>query len=122
MCMIKGLDSASATSVVGAMKTLAENIGVMIICTIHQPSLEVFSEFSHVTLLSHGRMVYSGKRCNIMQYFQSKGYSFPLNTNPADHVLKITNSEFTSSENLDNLFNMWNKHRDVEVELPHLGF
>lgn len=96
-----------------SIKRIADNIGVMILCTIHQPFFKVFSEFNHVTLLSQGRTVYSGDISNIIWYFESKGYPCPVNLNPTDHLLHITNSEFTCLEKLEILFSSWNKHKKI---------
>ena len=48
-----GLDSFMALSVVDSMKILA-NEGKTIICTIHQPSSEIFDKFDSLCLLAEG--------------------------------------------------------------------
>ena len=54
-----GLDSYLATAVVQTLKDLAAN-GSTILCTIHQPSYDLFQTFDSLTLLSMGRCAYTG--------------------------------------------------------------
>jgi len=48
-----------ALSIVECMKQLARQ-GKNIICTIHQPSSEVFEKFDRLCLLAEGRLAYIG--------------------------------------------------------------
>ncbi len=54
-----GLDSFMAMSIVDCMKSLASQ-GKTIICTIHQPSSELFQKFDSLYLMAEGRLAYSG--------------------------------------------------------------
>lgn len=56
-----GLDSASAYFVVQVLKNIALCGGRTIICSIHQPSSEVFALFDDLFLLSSGEMLYFGE-------------------------------------------------------------
>jgi ABC-type multidrug transport system ATPase subunit len=64
-----GLDSFMAQSVVECMKVLA-NEGKTIICTIHQPSSEIYEMFDRLYLLAEGRMAYSGPLNESLAFFQ----------------------------------------------------
>jgi ABC-type multidrug transport system ATPase subunit len=55
-----GLDSFMAMSVVEVLRDMAQS-GRTIICTIHQPSSEVFSIFDQLLLMADGRVAYLGK-------------------------------------------------------------
>jgi ABC-type multidrug transport system ATPase subunit len=57
-----------ALSVVDSMKTLA-NEGKTIICTIHQPSSEIFEKFDTLCLLAEGRLAYIGNLKEAINYF-----------------------------------------------------
>ncbi|KAI6652906.1 Protein white [Oopsacas minuta] len=83
-----GLDSYLASTVVGCLKTLAK-YGRTIMCTIHQPSSEVFSHFTHVMILSQGRVAYLGEREGMVAYFSKLNFMCPKNYNPADYVINI---------------------------------
>nr|UOU03360.1 ATP-binding cassette subfamily G-like 10 [Brachionus rubens] len=82
-----GLDSFIALSVVECMKSLA-NQGRTIICTIHQPSSEIFELFDRFCLLSEGRLAFNGLMDKSYSFFESQGYKCPVNYNPADYYIK----------------------------------
>ena len=81
-----GLDSHSAFELVKILRRLADN-GCSIICTIHQPSSEVFDLFSRVILLRKGVLAYDGKVSNLTQHFAEAGFQCKKNYNPADFVM-----------------------------------
>eukprot|EP01060_Flectonema_neradi_P001180 TRINITY_DN106_c0_g1_i5.p1 TRINITY_DN106_c0_g1~~TRINITY_DN106_c0_g1_i5.p1 ORF type:complete len:645 (+),score=154.17 TRINITY_DN106_c0_g1_i5:54-1937(+) len=81
-----GLDSYSAFELVKILRRLADN-GCSIICTIHQPSSEVFEMFSRVILLRKGVLAYDGKVTNLVQHFAEAGHQCKKNYNPADFVM-----------------------------------
>ena len=64
-----GLDSYMAMSIVESMKNLAKN-GKTIICTIHQPSSEIFEMFDQFCLISEGRLAYIGNRLKACRFFE----------------------------------------------------
>ena len=64
-----GLDSFMAMSIVECMKILA-NSGKTIICTIHQPSSELFEMFDQVCIITEGRLAYIGDRLMANDFFE----------------------------------------------------
>eukprot|EP00118_Oscarella_pearsei_P005221 m.23701 g.23701 ORF g.23701 m.23701 type:complete len:697 (+) comp28518_c0_seq2:216-2306(+) len=87
-----GLDSFMAESVVRVLQKMAVT-GRTIVCTIHQPSSEVFDLFDRLILMAEGRLAYLGPSLGAMGFFGSCGYPCPENHNPADfyvHTLAIT--------------------------------
>lgn len=82
-----GLDSFMAQSLITALQRLAVQ-GRTIICTIHQPSSQVYAMFNSILLLAEGRTAYLGPRVDAIQYFDSLGYPCPVNFNPADHFIR----------------------------------
>lgn len=54
------LDSASAFFVIRALRNIAHD-GKIVICSIHQPSSDVFDFFDDLVLLSGGETVYFGE-------------------------------------------------------------
>ena len=58
-----------AHSVVETMRTLARN-GRTIVCTIHQPSSEIFEMFDTLCLLAHGRLAYLGPLTGALKFFE----------------------------------------------------
>ncbi len=63
-----GLDSFMAVSIVDCMKKLAQQ-GKTIICTIHQPSSEIFEMFDRLCLLAEGRLAYIGELPKAYDFF-----------------------------------------------------
>ncbi len=57
-----------AMSLVQSMKTLA-NKGKTIICTIHQPSSEIFEGFDRLLLMAEGRLAFIGDVLHAHQFF-----------------------------------------------------
>lgn len=83
-----------ALSVVECMKNLA-NQGKTIICTIHQPSSEIFELFDRLCLLAEGRLAYLGDLNEANRYFSSLNFNCPSNYNPADfYIQKLAISPF----------------------------
>lgn len=63
-----GLDTFMAQTVVDVMKTLASR-GKTVICTIHQPSSEIFVLFDQLMLLAEGRVAFLGPREEATRFF-----------------------------------------------------
>jgi ATP-binding cassette, subfamily G (WHITE), eye pigment precursor transporter len=82
-----GLDSFMAYSVVDSMRSLAKQ-GKTIICTIHQPSSEIFEMFDKLSLLAEGKLAFIGTLNAAYEFFESQGFRVPYNYNPADFYIK----------------------------------
>jgi len=94
-----GLDSTMAEQVVTILKDLAQQ-GRTIICTIHQPSSEIFNLFDDVFFLANGSLVYAGPVTSVTKYFKEQGHPCPKFTNPADHYMRLlSRKEDVSEEN-----------------------
>jgi ABC-type multidrug transport system ATPase subunit len=50
------------------MKKLA-NHGTTVLCTIHQPSSEIFENFTQLTLLANGRLAFCGSQTDGIEFF-----------------------------------------------------
>lgn len=101
---LSGLDSYAAYTLVEALKALAE-AGVPVLCTIHQPSSEIFAMFDDVVVLHAGKVAYHGPQKNIAIHFESLGHKCPRNYNPADFVLFLLQKE--SQEVIDQVKGAW---------------
>ncbi|KAK3252946.1 hypothetical protein CYMTET_37779 [Cymbomonas tetramitiformis] len=83
-----GLDYAKARDVI----KLAHDIShgqqkTSTICTIHQPSADIFELFDDVCLLHGGKTAYLGPQREIAAFFERAGAPCPAETNLADHLL-----------------------------------
>jgi len=84
-----GLDSHMAASVVDLLLGLAAQ-GRTVVCTIHQPSSQVFATFDRLLLLAEGRTAYIGAaRGTSKDFFASQGFPCPQDFNPADHLISL---------------------------------
>ncbi|KAL6756149.1 ABC-2 type transporter-domain-containing protein [Haematococcus lacustris] len=81
-----GLDSFTAHKVASILATVAHKYQRTIVCTIHQPSSEVFALFDDVIVLAEGSVVYHGPVPRMVAYFDALGYSCPDNWNPTDFL------------------------------------
>eukprot|EP00929_Paragymnodinium_shiwhaense_P091301 TRINITY_DN51308_c0_g2_i1.p1 TRINITY_DN51308_c0_g2~~TRINITY_DN51308_c0_g2_i1.p1 ORF type:complete len:656 (+),score=104.14 TRINITY_DN51308_c0_g2_i1:25-1992(+) len=102
-----GLDAAAAASIMKFLKTMAVECNVAVVCTIHQPASSVFAGFDQTLVLSAGRVAYCGTAKAVPFYFESIGFSVPVNTNPADFMLDLCNRAFTATEIVDAVMDAW---------------
>eukprot|EP00933_Yihiella_yeosuensis_P004369 TRINITY_DN108733_c0_g1_i1.p1 TRINITY_DN108733_c0_g1~~TRINITY_DN108733_c0_g1_i1.p1 ORF type:complete len:672 (-),score=104.87 TRINITY_DN108733_c0_g1_i1:466-2481(-) len=89
---LSGLDSYAAYTLTEALKQLAE-AGVPILCTIHQPSSEIFAMYDDVIILHAGSVAYHGPAKDLATHFESLGFKCPERFNPADHVMFLMQKE-----------------------------
>lgn len=81
-----GLDSYAAYNLVKLLNEFAKT-NCTVLCTIHQPSSEVFHLFDMVIFMCQGSILYQGSIQNISDHFTRAGYTCPMNYNPADYVM-----------------------------------
>eukprot|EP00397_Hematodinium_sp_SG-2012_P005963 GEMP01005988.1.p1 GENE.GEMP01005988.1~~GEMP01005988.1.p1 ORF type:complete len:506 (+),score=101.33 GEMP01005988.1:319-1836(+) len=121
-----GLDSTSSLQIALCLQRLGE-IGITVLCVIHQPRLSVFQTFSQVLLLAPGgRVVYLGNAEDVMEYFLRQGFQLPKGENMADWLVDIIGGDVPrhlkrggkdNDFKVADLTNMWN----FEVASPGLG-
>lgn len=83
-----GLDSTTALRIVKLLKREAQS-GVTIICTIHQPSSEIFHEFNRLLLMQDGYQIYQGSVAKMKDYLSSQKINMPKFKNPADFIITM---------------------------------
>lgn len=93
-----GLDSHAAFNCVKLLKTLASD-NAAVLCTIHQPSSEVFHLFDLVIIMKSGRILYHGEVSSLVNHLATSGFHCPQNYNPADFSMFICQT--TSVEDLE---------------------
>jgi len=118
---LSGLDSFAAFTLTKVLKALAES-GVPVLCTLHQPSSEIFNMFDSAIVLHDGEVIYQGRSVELVNYASLIGYKCPANFNPADHVMFLIQSE--SAEAVAKIKLNWrNSHqcKDMETEVETLA-
>ena len=96
-----GLDSDTSEKVISLLKNLVDkqrrfNVhdSTAVLCTIHQPSKDVFFLFNNVYLLSRsGQNIYYGPPEGVKEYLQEFGYTSKSNTNPAEFMIEFANAK-----------------------------
>lgn len=83
-----GLDSYSAQQLIQNLHSLALK-GTTVMCTIHQPSSQLFSMFHNVLLLADGRVAFMGAPEQALDFFATQGYFCPESYNPADYLIGV---------------------------------
>ncbi|KAM3375327.1 ABC transporter G family member 32 isoform X2 [Capsicum galapagoense] len=93
-----GLDARSAAIVMRTVRNIVDT-GRTIVCTIHQPSIDIFESFDELLLMKRGgQLIYAGslgnRSCKLIQYFEAiQGvHRIRSGQNPAAWVLEVTSS------------------------------
>ncbi|KAL3714543.1 hypothetical protein ACJRO7_006458 [Eucalyptus globulus] len=102
-----GLDARAAAIVMRVVKNIVCT-GRTIVCTIHQPSIDIFEAFDKLILMKRGgQMIYSGElgehSNKLIEYFESiPGVpKIKDNYNPATWMLEITSPSIESQLGID---------------------
>nr|XP_043620816.1 pleiotropic drug resistance protein 3-like [Erigeron canadensis] len=102
-----GLDARSAAIVMRAVKNIVDT-GRTIVCTIHQPSIDIFEAFDELILLKNGgRLIYCGplghSSSRVIEYFENISGVPKIrdNYNPATWMLEVTSSSMEAELGID---------------------
>jgi len=114
-----GLDSYAAHNVVMRLKDMAHNDGCNVLCTIHQPSSEVFHLFDRAMVLRSGKLFYFGSLPGLSESLHRAEKGCPSEFNLADHVMFVLQTE--SSDSLDKIEKVMKSDLSVaeEPSMPH---
>ncbi|KAL1414534.1 hypothetical protein MTO96_007324 [Rhipicephalus appendiculatus] len=83
-----GLDSCSALRCVQALRTLADS-GRTVLCSLHNPSASVFSQFDTLYMLSDGMCIYSGRTERLVPFLNSLNLHCPALSSPSDFITDV---------------------------------
>ncbi|RPA77999.1 hypothetical protein BJ508DRAFT_416734 [Ascobolus immersus RN42] len=83
-----GLDSQSAYTVISNLRDIA-GTGVAVLCTIHQPSWDLFKKFDRIYLIAEGECAFHGTIPEAIDWFTDLGYPVPKGQNAADHFITL---------------------------------
>uniref|UniRef100_A0A0D9XY53 ABC transporter domain-containing protein n=1 Tax=Leersia perrieri TaxID=77586 RepID=A0A0D9XY53_9ORYZ len=119
-----GLDARAAAIVIRAVKNIAET-GRTVVCTIHQPSIEIFEAFDELMLMKRGgELIYAGPlghhSCNVIQYFQAiPGVpKIKDNYNPSTWMLEVT---CTLGEDFAQIYRESSMFQDMDILVKNLS-
>uniref|UniRef100_A0AAV1U8R7 ABC transporter domain-containing protein n=1 Tax=Peronospora matthiolae TaxID=2874970 RepID=A0AAV1U8R7_9STRA len=116
-----GLDARSAKLIMDGVRKVA-NTGRTVVCTIHQPSTEVFSVFDSLLLLKRGgETVFAGElgqnACEMIAYFESiEGVEkLPENYNAATWMLEVIGAGVGNSNGAKDFVKVFQESRQFEM-------
>ncbi|XP_022148375.1 ABC transporter G family member 31 isoform X2 [Momordica charantia] len=124
-----GLDARAAAIVMRTVRNTVDT-GRTVVCTIHQPSIDIFEAFDELLLMKRGgRVIYGGKlgtHSQIMiDYFEGiSGVSpIPDSYNPATWMLEVTTpaAEQKIGEDFANLYRNSDQYRSVEASIKQFS-
>jgi ABC-type multidrug transport system ATPase subunit/ABC-type multidrug transport system permease subunit len=116
-----GLDAQASYNIMRFMRKLTDQ-GQAILCTIHQPSSQLFAFFDDLLLLAKGgRTVFFGElghdSKDLISYFEKNGApTCASDANPAEYILDVVNSRHS---NLD-WPEIWNKSPEKDQLLQDI--
>jgi ABC-type multidrug transport system permease subunit len=93
-----GLDSVASLEVISLLKKYAQNQKLVVVASIHQPSAATFQLFDKLLLLAQGQTCYFGAVSKVSSYFSGLSFAVPPLTNPSEHILHLTNTDFDSED------------------------
>ncbi|XP_055706773.1 protein brown-like [Phlebotomus papatasi] len=64
-----------------------------VVCSIHQPTSDIFHCFSHIILVREGRIVFQGTTREAEDKFREAGFICPENYNPIEYYVKIISQQ-----------------------------
>ncbi|XVF66041.1 hypothetical protein PTKIN_Ptkin10aG0002200 [Pterospermum kingtungense] len=102
-----GLDARAAAIVMRAVKNVVE-MGRTVVCTIHQPSIDIFEAFDELILMkTGGQIIFSGQlgqnSWRVIEYFQNiPGVpKIKDNYNPATWMLEVSSTSVEAGLGID---------------------
>ncbi|XP_043285630.1 protein brown-like [Venturia canescens] len=82
-----GLDTSAALRVVESIKSISTRS--IVICSIHQPSMTIYKQFSHVIFLAEGRVAFAGTLRDARAFFEGEGARCPFGFDEAQYYVKM---------------------------------
>ncbi|KAK4857153.1 hypothetical protein QYF36_025115 [Acer negundo] len=124
-----GLDARAAAIVMRTVRNTVDT-GRTVVCTIHQPSIDIFEAFDELLLMERGgRVIYGGKLGvhseTMIDYFQGiRGITpIPNGYNPATWMLEVTTPSVQERLGVDfaDLYRRSDQYRGVESLIKDLS-
>ncbi|KAM6597358.1 hypothetical protein CsatA_007882 [Cannabis sativa] len=124
-----GLDARAAAIVMRTVRNTVDT-GRTVVCTIHQPSIDIFEAFDELLLMKRGgRLIYGGKlglhSQTMISYFEkiSEIPKIPRGYNPATWMLEVTTPATEERLGIDfaTIYRNSEQYREVEASIEHFS-
>lgn len=112
-----GLDSGAALNVMETVQKLAKDNNLTVLCTIHQPSANVYSLFDKIVLLKSnpGAVAFFGKCEDLNNFYEVNDFGrSPEGKNPADWAIEALNNHDDPGEIWRNTLERTNVLREIK--------
>uniref|UniRef100_T1JU23 ABC transporter domain-containing protein n=1 Tax=Tetranychus urticae TaxID=32264 RepID=T1JU23_TETUR len=121
----KGMDIFDSFFLIEYLRQWALISGRCVILTIQPATYEIFTMLSQIALVSTGRILYFGKRKDLLTYFSYIDFPCPTYKNPSDYYLDLVTLDNLSSEamlessqRIENLVDLYSNRCSNAVSLP----
>eukprot|EP01033_Poteriospumella_lacustris_P023424 gene23424-biopygen9411 len=104
-----GLDAAAAAGIMEFIGQVTKEEQLITIFTVHQPSTNIYNSFDRIMLLSKGRIAFNGVKNDVTTYLGEIGYPLPDQTNPAEFMLDIVNTDFTDDVQVEAILSSYDR-------------
>ena len=103
---LAGLDSTTSLQLAEVLDNLARKHHKTIICTVHQPSIEMLATWQYLVLIGRGSIVYEGPISALDSYITRVGYSLP---NPEENIgtVEFVVNLMSSDDDVQRLIGEW---------------
>eukprot|EP00184_Porphyridium_aerugineum_P002623 CAMPEP_0184693522 /NCGR_PEP_ID=MMETSP0313-20130426/1714_1 /TAXON_ID=2792 /ORGANISM="Porphyridium aerugineum, Strain SAG 1380-2" /LENGTH=1525 /DNA_ID=CAMNT_0027151613 /DNA_START=498 /DNA_END=5072 /DNA_ORIENTATION=+ len=88
--MTSGLDSSASFDICQSITKLAKNFQATFVCSLQQPSYEMFSLFDRLLVLDHGKALFFGRPQDAQRYFESLGFIKPPYRSVPDFIATVS--------------------------------
>ncbi|ONM53994.1 ABC transporter G family member 34 [Zea mays] len=85
-----GLDSSTTYEIMTFLRQMAHIMGLTIVISLLQPSIETLALFDDIILLCEGQIIYHGPRRHAVGFFRTIGFTCPSRKNVADFLQEVT--------------------------------
>ena len=129
-----GLDSYTGYIIVKLLKRIAKEHNILIIYSIHQPTIDMGNLIDKLLILNKGKLSYFGKRNEIEQYYSNLGFKCSIDVNPLDYVIEVALiggpeadniffEEFKNKGSLDNIKKTISNipHKEIDYKVKKAG-
>jgi ABC-type multidrug transport system ATPase subunit len=119
-----GLDGQSAFNTLRFLRKLAA-AGQAVLCTIHQPSAQLFAQFDTLLLLAKGgkTVCFGGigdNAATVKDYFERNGAPCPPAMNPAEHMIDVVSGSLSRGKDWNKTWLESPEHAAVTEELDRI--
>ena len=123
-----GLDSSTAFQIISCLQNLSHLTNATILISLLQPAPETFELFDDLILMAQKKIVYQGRRDQVLNFFEHCGFKCPKRKSIADFLQEVLSRKdqpqfwyrnqtpytYVSIDTLSRKFKCWNNNNNNE--------